>query len=283
MNLDSNLGTNETQGSATLTLSSLINVIPTLMSDSFSEDGTLQLLFKNRALNLTQFVIPPVNFSQLFDSNRYNSNFFQAFGQDFPTKIDHQFLFGLQITITNDLPFSRLSYLSKNEEAAFRFLNCMVFGLIFSLKLKCCYCYPQNLAEYAAVRAGIGLNCVNVDCKNAIKLNPFLYDDLVHSNDCNDLNIQAAFVSLSIFSAGKATATVNIEQTARELDAIADPLKLLPVGTILSLPYTTSLPAEGFLHCNGKLSPPTSLKIGKLPDFRFLESKIGMKFFIKVY
>lgn len=253
-----------------------------MLNNTFSEDGLVQLIFKNRAFNLSQFVLPPLNLSNLFDSNKFNSNFFQAFGEDFPKQLAHQQMFSLEIQIQNDLPFSKLEYLSKNEESAFRFIVCMVFGLIFSLKLPICSCYPQNIAEYSAVRAGIGLNCINLDCKNSIKLDPLKYDDLIHSNDCSDLNIQAAFVSMSVFAGGNVSTNVNINQATRELACLENPLDVFPLGTIISLKQ--DLPPAGFALCNGQSVPKDSkIKLKRVPDFRFIEERLGFRFFMKVY
>lgn len=271
-------------GSTTLALSSLVSVIPAFLANTYTADDTFKLVFKNNTLIPTQFVLPTLDFNQLFDNNKYNANFFQAFQQDFPASVNHQYLFGLKVTIINDLPYTRISYLDKNEVAAFRFLNCLIFGLLFSIKLDCCSCYPQNLAEYSAVRAGLGLNCVNLDCKNALKLDPLLYDDLLHSPDCSDVNIQAAFVSFSVFSGGDVNTNINISQTTRDLAVIADPLFLLPIGSIISEFPGANFANPSFARCDGSRTPKNSkIKAKYLPDLRSVEIGLRLKFFIKIF
>lgn len=275
---------NLVSGLVNFPLSNLVSSVPTLLAGSYASDGTFRLTIKNNSLDISQFVLPPIDFEQLFDKNKFNSNFFQAFQQDFPDSVKHQYMFGLEISITNDLPYSRVSYLDQNGTAAFRFLVCIIFGLIFSLRLPCCNCFPQNLSEYSAVRAGLGLNCVNLDCKNAIKLNPLVYDDLIHSQDCSDVEIQAAFVSLSVFSASQASTNIQISQTSRHLEEIADPLSFLPIGTIISWMPNVDFKKFGFVLCDGSKTPPEArIKAKFLPDFRQVEIRLRLRFFIKIF
>lgn len=298
--MDSNLNVSNIQGEATLRLSDLLATIPLFVKESFSDDATFRLVFKNKTLHLSQFVLPPVNLATFYDKNKFNSNFFQSFEQDFPTILEHQYFFGLEIKVSNDLPISRLSYLDKPGEAAFRFLTCLIFGLNFSLNLPTCACYPKNLAEYAAARAGLGLNCVNLDCKNLLKLNPTWYDDLLNSGDCSNSTIQAAFVSFSAFAGGSLNSSVNINQqqvktnisqTTRNLSVLGDPLYLLPVGTIITWPKSKNISRTNFLRCDGrticKWKYPNLYDIygSNLPDLKLAETRLDnmFRFLVKAF
>ena len=123
----------------------------------------------------------------------------------FPTTVSSQLLFGLNITIDNNLPYGSQVYIASSDVAPFRFLTCLFMGLVFGLALNDCTCFPQSTNELMATDAGIGLNCVKLACRNQLKQNPLLFDDLIHT-DCTDTNFNTAFVSLGLF-AGQ---TINI-------------------------------------------------------------------------
>jgi hypothetical protein len=163
-------------------------------------------------LELTNLYIPPTNIQRYYEADKFNSNFKQAFSTSFPVRVTSLLFFGLKVNINNNLPYSNQFYLTEEELPSFRILTCMMFGLVFNISLDLCACYPKTLNELKAANAGLGLNCVNLTCKNMLKINPLLYDDLLHT-DCADLVFNAAFVSLNVFAGKNITMDVDLTQT----------------------------------------------------------------------
>ncbi len=113
----------------------------------------------------------------------------------------------IKIEINNDLPVSRTPNISDFEVYTFKLICCTFFGIKYNIKLDGCSCYPKTKQEYMAVTAGIGLNCINMDCKNELINNPYNFDSLIHT-DCSDINFNAIFLSMDTLQRNN----VNIEK-----------------------------------------------------------------------
>lgn len=208
---DSNLAASTLQGALTINLSDLINSIPVRLVAIKSDNMSTVLTFKSLNLELTNLYVPPINLQRYYELDKFNSNFKEAFGQAFPVLVESQILFGVTVSVLNNLPFASQTFLEDVELAAFRQITCLLFGLLFNLNLGACTCFPKNLNELKAVNAGLGLNCVNLECRNMLKTNPLLFDDLVHT-DCTDLMFNAAFVSLNLFAGKNIDVDINLDQ-----------------------------------------------------------------------
>lgn len=209
---NSNLNASTLSGELRLQLSDIVQALPGKLKAITSDNSTTEISFRNLNMELTRIYIPPINTNIFFDMAKFNANYVQAFGYAFPSDVRSQFLFGVTISVSNNLPFSQSFYLQEDDLGAFRMLTCLLIGLMFNINIpRDCTCYPKNLNELKAVNAGIGLNCVNLECRNQIKLNPLLYDDLLHS-DCSDMVFNAAFVSLNLFAGKNINLSVDLAQ-----------------------------------------------------------------------
>lgn len=212
VNINSNTQQTNIVGTLSLNLSSLLNQIISLKYDANSI-GFIDLEITRHDRKIIRFKIPPINFSKFFNPQNFNSNFSVAFQDYFPTKISSLLFYGLTLNIINDLPSFNNSTLNPDEIKSFRFVVCVIFGLLYDIKLNNCYCYPSNQSELNAIGSGIGMNCINLECKNYLLTYPEFYDDLVHS-DCPAIGVQAAFVSISAFAGGNINfQNMNINQT----------------------------------------------------------------------
>lgn len=210
---DSNLTASSLQGDLSLFLSDLIQSIPLKLESIKSDNMSTVITFKALNMELTNLYVPPTNLQRYYELDKFNTNFKQAFGKNFPLLVSSQILPGVNITILNNLPYTTQTFLSDMELASFRLLTCMLLGIMFNISLDACACFPKNLNELKAVNAGLGLNCVNLECKNMLKANPLMYDDLIHT-DCNDLMLNAAFVSLNLFAGKDINLDINLNQLA---------------------------------------------------------------------
>ncbi|TXH07696.1 MAG: tail fiber protein [Candidatus Moraniibacteriota bacterium] len=216
--LDSSILQTNLNGSLIVNLSTIVqqipNVVKVVVSDSMSSIVSFRALNKE----FTNFYLPQLNLKKFYDLGKFNANYFQAFGTSFPLTCTSKLLFGLDISIVNNLNFAGQQFLSVGELAAFRFMTCLCFGLVFNLSLGVdCACYPKTLNDLSALSAGIGLNCVSLTCRNQLKLNPLLFSDLLHT-DCENVNFNAAFVSLDVFAGQNLNINLDIVQTDDSID-----------------------------------------------------------------
>lgn len=218
MSIETSTTTTNINGQLVLNLSSILQQLPKLVSLQVSDTLSTVISFRSLNKELTNFYLPQVNLKKFYDLGKFNSNYLQAFGSSFPFQCTSKLLYGLDISIVNDLNFSSQQYLDQNELNVFRFLTCMCFGLVFNIVFTSdCACYPKTLNELAALSAGIGLNCVSLDCRNQLKLNPLLFNDLFHT-DCENVNFNAAFVSLDVFAGQNLNINLDITQTNQQAD-----------------------------------------------------------------
>ena len=150
-----------------------------------------------------------VNYEEIFSSTAFLSNYTYAFGQSFGYSQDEasEIADNIKIKIINDLPTPRVPNISDFELYVFKLVCCTFFGMKCNVKLNGCSCYPKNSQEYMAITAGIGLNCINMDCKSELIHNPDSFDSLIHT-DCSDINFNAIFLSMQTLVQNK----VNIEK-----------------------------------------------------------------------
>lgn len=213
---NSNLTAFTLSGELKLQLSDIVQALPDKLKSVTRDGSTTEISFRNLNMELTRIYIPPIDMDMYFDMAKFNANYEQAFGYTFPSDIKSQFLFGVEISVINNLPFSQSYFLEEDDLGAFRMLTCLLIGLMFNINIpRDCTCYPKNLNELKAVNAGIGLNCVNIECRNQLKLNPLLYDDLLHS-DCSDMVFNAAFVSLNLFAGKNINLSVDLAQQVNQ-------------------------------------------------------------------
>jgi hypothetical protein len=210
----------EIKGTLTIRMSEILRVIERLLDLSVSNTSPelsaanyttiTVVMLSGQEISLT---LPLSNASKLVSSNTFNANYVFAFGAPFPANVQPQLLFGLSISIINDLPFNNNANLSLDEARSFRSVLCVLLGLVLNIKTLDCACFPQSQPELSAVRAGLGLNCVKLECKNQLLVNPALFDSLF-SNDCGEnVSYQLAFVSLSAFAGGNVVVKdININQ-----------------------------------------------------------------------
>ena len=214
--VNSNLIASTLSGELKLQLSDIVQALPEKLKSITSDSSTTEISFRNLNMELTRIYIPPVDLDMFYDLAKFNANYEQAFGYTFPSDVKSQFLFGVQVSVVNNLPFSQSYFLRDDDLGAFRMLTCLLIGLMFNINIpRDCTCYPKNLNELKAVNAGIGLNCVNIECRNQLKLNPLLYDDLLHS-DCSDMVFNAAFVSLNLFAGKNINLSVDLAQQVNQ-------------------------------------------------------------------
>lgn len=215
--VDTNLSVSSklNQGVIYLKLSSILNKIKSSVTVKLNSSGLADLEIKNFSKKVIKITLPVTNFDRLFEQNSFNNNFFISFKQTFPVNVTSTVLNNITLNIQNDLPFNNNSTLTSLEITSFRMLTCLIFGFRFGLVIGngLCSCYPTNVAELNAVTSGIGMNCVKLECKNFLLLNPDLFDNLLNT-DCSDIGIQAAFISISAFANGKISFdNLNVEQT----------------------------------------------------------------------
>lgn len=150
-----------------------------------------------------------VNYEEIFSSTAFLSNYTYAFGQSFGYSQDEasEIADNIRIKIINDLPTPRVPNISDFELYVFKLVCCTFFGMKCNVKLNGCSCYPKNSQEYMAITAGIGLNCINMDCRSELIHNPDSFDSLIHT-DCSDINFNAIFLSMQTLVQNK----VNIEK-----------------------------------------------------------------------
>lgn len=212
--IDTNVAQSNISGGVKINLSLILSKIVELTQVSISDHGLMTITLKNAALKEISFKTPLFDIQKFFNTLYFPGNFNLAFQEDLPTTMRCSMFSDLTVTIANDLNNSVLqSSISLDELHTFRFLCCVFFGLIFNLSLKSCACYPKTLSELNAVNAGIGINCISLECKNRLLMFPDQYDELMCS-DCSDFNFQGVFVSISAFAAGNITFNnLNIKQT----------------------------------------------------------------------
>ncbi len=209
---DSNLVSSTISGELSLYLSAVIQSLPKKLDAIYTDSVSTTISIKKLNLELTNLNVPPANIQRYYELDKFNANFRQAFGTSFPVHVTSMFFFGIKITINNDLPYTSTRFLTEDELPAFRIITCMLLGLLFNISLDMCSCFPKTLNELKAVNAGLGLNCVNLMCKNMLKIQPLWYDDLIHT-DCSDLVLNAAFVSLNLFAGKNINLDVDLTQT----------------------------------------------------------------------
>lgn len=208
-------------GALVVNLSTIVQQIPNVVRVVLSDSMSTVVSFRALNKEFTNFYLPQLNLQKFFDLGKFNANYFQAFGSSFPLACTSRLFSGLDISVVNDLNFASQQYLSVGETAAFRFMTCLCFGLVFNLTLGVdCACYPKTLNDLSALSAGIGLNCVSLTCRNQLKLNPLLFSDLLHT-DCENVNFNAAFVSLDVFAGQNLNINLDIVQTSDNTDMIA--------------------------------------------------------------
>lgn len=190
--------------------SSIMNTTPYLSSNNY-------ITFKFRLVNLKPITLhlPFINLTNVSDPFVFNSNYREAFGKKFPDIVESSMFYGLNIKIYNDLPIDLKPNLGIHEFRSFRIIVCLFFGLMFNIKLGVdCSCFPCNVNEIAAVNAGLMMNCIKLECKNYLQINPMIYDSLFMGNCGDNVNYQVAFVSLSLFAGGNIEIkNINIKQT----------------------------------------------------------------------
>jgi hypothetical protein len=211
--IDTNLmNTTSVGGTLVVNLSTFVQAIARRLGNVRTDNLATALEFNSLNLDLTTIYTPLPNFSRFYELDKFNANYSQAFGTNFPTRATSRLLFGVDLNIVNNLPFStRRDWLFRDELAAFRLITCLLFGLTFNVTLDECVCYPKNLSELKSVNAGIGLNCVNMACRNWLRLDPLKFDDLVHT-DCDNIAFNAAFVTLDLLAAKSISINLEINQ-----------------------------------------------------------------------
>lgn len=211
-NIDTNLSISSISGEITIKLSSIINQMSQIKISTSGTNST-KLVFLLSNYKEVNFYLPIQNVQKFFNPNTFNSNFNVAFKKQFPSSLKSSLFLPLAINISNDLSFSSGPTLNLLEINPFRSFVCLFFGLRFNIKLDECACFPKNQAELNAVSSGIGMNCVNIECKNQLLLNPENFDSLFHG-DCSNIAIQAAFTSITAFAGGNITfKDLNLKQT----------------------------------------------------------------------
>lgn len=94
----------------------------------------------------------------------------------------------------------------------FKILTCLVFSIIFNIKIFSNYCVPETINELNIWKQNQGVNCFKQDCKLYLLTNndPFIAPFITN---CSNINtVQTAFVDLLIQS-GVANINASIEQT----------------------------------------------------------------------
>lgn len=210
---------NKLDGYLNVNLSSLLAALQIRLPAFIENDDTSQVTRLNVKLfstELATFHVPQFNLNKYFDANLFNYNYYTAFGTSFPITVESLLLTSLNITINNNLPFNNNPNFNKDQDSyGFRYITCLAFSLLFNIKLAECSCFPKNINEIKAVNAGLGLNCISLECKELLKLNPLLFDDLIHS-DCSDLSLNAAFISLNLFAGKNINVSVDINQDQQQ-------------------------------------------------------------------
>lgn len=210
VNVDNNFS--NFKGTLILELSYILNQMANL-EFTYNNEGYTQIIFKTNNMKKVKINLPARNVKKFFEPSKFNANFFMAFQQDFPQQVESSLFYGLDIKIINNLPYSKEGLLTIEEFKPFRLFVCLIFGLQFNINLKECACFPKNVSELNALSSGIGMNCVSLECKNQLLINPNSYDDLIHT-DCPFTSVQAAFVSINAFAGNNITfENLDINQT----------------------------------------------------------------------
>lgn len=270
-NFDSNVSASIISGTLTLELSAIVQKLIKMIDTSSTNQLATVISFKNLKLEISNFYVPSINAGKFFDLGYFNKNFLQAFGTTFPAEAVSKLIFGVKIIIQNNLPFASFDQLDEEELPAFRFLTCLLMGLAFNISIVSCACFPADLGELKATQANLGINCFKLECKNQLKLNPLLYDELLHTN-CTDTVVQAAIVTLDVFAGKNVNLNIALTQIAESSggrgarDYIEEEP---PIGSILHSSFEiTSNP--NFIICDGR-----SLDRATFPD---LFRSIGFKY-----
>ena len=214
VNIESNVNQSTVKGNLKIKLSSLLLKLQKSSNIEVSGvSGFSSILIETNSMRKVNFQIPTANLSKFFNPQTFNANYFLAFQENFPTQVSSTLFFGLNIYIENDISNQTSSTLEIGDLKSFKFLVCILFGLLFSIKLDHCFCYPQNQSELNAINSGIGMNCISLQCKNYLLQYPTSFDNLVHS-DCPLYGVQAIFSSITAFAGGNITfKNMNINQT----------------------------------------------------------------------
>ena len=166
---------------------------------------------KYNEIDFTLSIFGPFRYLDIFDPQFFLSNFKKSFGVKFKEKNLNNRL-PYKLVIDNDLPIGGIPNISEFELRNFRLICCTYFGIKYGIELLGCECYPKSKNEYLSTSSGIGLNCINLDCKNSLINNPHLFDNLIHT-DCMDINFNAVFLSLkALKSANLDIDNINIMQ-----------------------------------------------------------------------
>lgn len=154
-----------------------------------------------------------INLDFYFNPATFLNNWKFCFNTNFPTNVDSNLTI-LPITITNDLSSISVDATIKNffsfEYNIFRQLTCIFFQN-FEIKLQECACIPKTYSQLVLFRSGVGINCYDIDCAQAIKTNQRAFDGIFCSSSCTQqVCVQA--ILLNILSGGNTNLNINAQQ-----------------------------------------------------------------------
>ena len=146
----------------------------------------------------------------LYGSNRYGllfspeyffNNYYIAFGESFAilggydNPIQTSPTIALKITQDVNVSGGGVPNIYELELSTFRFAACLLFGLKYNIKLAGCNCYPTTDAEYFSLMAGVGVNCLSINCRSELEEDPSKYDESIHT-PCTNNAFNSIYLSL---------------------------------------------------------------------------------------
>ena len=159
-----------------------------------------------------------IDIDAIFNINTFLNNWFFIYGTTFPPVLTSN-LTSVPVNIVNDLAAISIPATITNffsfEFNLFRQL-CCIFFTMFAIKLTECVCIPSSYSELVLFRSGVGINCYKLECAQAIKNNPKMFDGLFCSSNCSQqICMQAILVN--VLSGGNSTVNINAQQDCQTI------------------------------------------------------------------
>ena len=163
-----------------ISLSTLLNVLNKNVFTKDTSDGLAEYSIQRPNGDTYKVYRNMVNIANFFSTENFLANFNFAFKyslqkDDFSIKVFSKLKIEVEIDCHMNVPT-----IAVNEMADFRFLTCMLFGLIFNIKIIKCSCHPTSFEDFVLFDAGVSKNCISSDCKNLLLDSSFIFDPLLH-------------------------------------------------------------------------------------------------------
>lgn len=211
------LGKNSFKETKKINLSAILNKIKDKIKIECNFEGLNVFKIQRPNKSFYQVIRNKIDIEKLYNTEFFLENFKQAFGYDFENA-EHKIKLFPHITllINVDIINSKKSNISVRELNDFRFLTCMLFGLIFNITLFHCDCHPTTFQDFVLLDAGVGKNCISSACKQLLEFFPHFYDPLLHF-DCSNTHYQnLIFTFLNLASTGDINVNITTKQVSNK-------------------------------------------------------------------